>query len=218
VGDWHCCPLNYFYDFFKDYNIMRHDIDYIEWERINRCDIVIIGAGGMLDVTASFNANINRLLDKCETVIAWSIGFNTHDTQWFQGENFEPVKFNKFKLISIRDYHHKSGLDWLPCPSALAPEFAMTSELKRKIGIIEHQNLPIIGLPYDKISNAYNLHDVVEFITSSEVIVTNSYHMVYFSQLLRKKVVVYNKFSTKFDCFKYQPEFVECKNNDWGGG
>lgn len=45
VGDWICSPLNYFYDYFKKYNLIRHDIDFIDWNEIQREDIVIVGGG-----------------------------------------------------------------------------------------------------------------------------------------------------------------------------
>lgn len=208
AGDWSCCPLNYYFDFFKQYNLMRHDIDFIDWNEVNRHDVVILGGGGMIDVTRSFNVAINRLLERCDTVIAWSIGHNTHNRQWYQGNEFEKIDFRKFKLISIRDYHHPSGLEWLPCPSALAPEMRAHGATKRKIGIVEHRSIPIAGLPYDKISNACTLLEIADFIAGSETVVTNSYHVTYWAQLMGRKAVVFNKFSTKFDYFKYKPEFV----------
>lgn len=214
VGDWNCCPLNYFYEFFKCYNLMRHDIDFIGWEQISKEDVVIIGAGGMLNVTQSFNVNINKLLDKCDTVIAWSVGFNTHNEQWFQGDDFERINYERFKLISIRDYNHPSNLEWLPCPIALTPEVKKKNAILRKIGVIEHKNLSLPELPYEKISNAYNIDEITDFISTSETIVTNSYHMVYLAHLMNKKAVVINKFSTKFDYYKYKPEFIEKANNE----
>ncbi|MBQ4133719.1 MAG: hypothetical protein IJD04_08330 [Desulfovibrionaceae bacterium] len=123
TGDWTCSPLNYFFEYFNQFNLVRHDMEYIDWNNISRDDIVIIGASGMLYVAASVNQNINRCIEKCDTVIAWSVGFNTHNHLWYQGNNFEDIPFDQFKLISIRDFNHPSGLEYLPDPTCLAKEF-----------------------------------------------------------------------------------------------
>lgn len=94
LGDWLCSPLNYYYEYFSKFNIVRHDIDFIDWHEIKRDDIVIIGGSGMFNVTISFNENINKLLNRCDNVIAWSVGFNTHDKQWFQGNEFPDILIN----------------------------------------------------------------------------------------------------------------------------
>lgn len=213
IGDARCCPLNYYFYYFQQYNLMRHDIDYIDWNEINPQDIVIIGGGGMLNVTQSFNSTINMLLNKCDCVIAWSVGFNTHDQQWFQGDKFEEINLDKFELISIRDFNHPTGTEWVPCPSALSYELDTTGVTTRKFGIIEHKSIKINGLPYDKITNSSNLQEVADFISTTDTILTNSYHMTYWAQLMGKKVIVLNKFSTKFDYFKYPPVFIPSTNN-----
>jgi hypothetical protein len=57
AGDWACCPLNHFYGFFESYNVMRHDIDFVDWRQISKDDIAIIGVGGVLNVTPSFRVS-----------------------------------------------------------------------------------------------------------------------------------------------------------------
>ena len=42
LGDWLCSPLNYYYEYFSKFNIVRHDIDFIDWHEIKRDDIEII--------------------------------------------------------------------------------------------------------------------------------------------------------------------------------
>lgn len=210
LGDWLCSPLNYYYEYFSKFNIVRHDIDFIDWHEIKRDDIVIIGGSGMFNVTISFNENINKLLNRCDNVIAWSVGFNTHDKQWFQGNEFPDILINKFKLCTIRDYNHDSKIEYLPCPSVFAFANSNFEIIKRKFGIIEHKDLPINGDFYgiERISNAYSLSEVKNFISTSECIITNSYHMGYWSLLLKKKVIIVDKFSTKFDYYKYRPIFI----------
>lgn len=213
AGDWYCSPLLYYYDYFMQFNIIRHDVDYIDWGVIEKDDVVIIGGSGMLYVTLSFQRAINRLLDQCDTVIAWSVGFNTHNHQWYQGDQFPNIDFERFALIAIRDYNHPSGLNYLPCPSVLALDRPNRDiVIKRKYGVIEHKDLPIAGLSgFNRIKNSATLSEIQEYIESSEAIVTNSYHCAYWTQLLGKKTIIVNKFSTKFDYFELPPQFIEAE-------
>lgn len=152
-------------------------------------------------------------------MIAWSAGFNTHDKQWFQGTDFPTISMDKFSMLSIRDYQHPSGIEWLPDPSAAAiPKDFLKSQQNtiRKYGVIEHKDLPIKGIGYieDRIKNSESLYNILKFICESEVVITNSYHCAYWSILLQRKTIVINKWSTKFNYFKYKPEFIESKNED----
>ncbi|MBQ7166863.1 MAG: hypothetical protein IJR93_07975 [Treponema sp.] len=211
AGDWNCCPLMHWYSYFRDFSVIRHDIDFVDYAIINRDDIVIIGAGGMLNVTVSFNKAINKILDLCDTVIAWSVGFNTHNEQWFQGNDFPRIDLSRFAMIAIRDYEHHSGIEYLPCPSvfSLYRTEELNISLVRKYGLIEHVSLPVDN-PFfsDKINNSESISKIAEYIRTSEVIITNSYHCAYWTVLLGRKCIVVNKFSTKFDFFKYKPEFI----------
>ncbi len=183
VGDIHCCPLYYYYSFFKDYNLMRHHFDHVDWGQIGKRDIVVIGGGGMLSAYPSINATINRLLSACDTVIVWGAGENSLYDIWPYGATlgleFPEIDFSRFAMIGVRDYNHPLGLEYLPCSTALVPELRRSGKIKRRIGVIEHLLMPINGLPYDKISNASSMDEVTDFIATSDTIVTNSYHMTY---------------------------------------
>lgn len=205
AGDMNCCPLFYFKSYFGQYNTVIHDIYQIHFDKILEDDIVVLGGGGMLYCDRIFQSNIIRLLNACKNVIAWGVGFNTHTGQRIN----EDIDFNRFKFISIRDYNHKSGLTYVPCPSVFRLDYSKTENMTpvRKIGIIEHHKFRISGFIYDKINNSYNIDRIIRFILQSEVIITNSYHIIYFCQLLGKKVICINKFSDKFDYFKYKPVF-----------
>ena len=204
VGDAVCSPLSYYYNFFKDYNIIRHDIDHINWIEISRYDVIIIGGSGMLYVTEEFQKNINKLLDICLIVIAWSVGFNTHSGRPINNQ----VDTYRFKLIGIRDYLHPSRLDYLPCVSCLAAELDKVLAIKRHIGIIDHKYFPVnSSIQGERINNSQSFQDITDFIASSEIIISSSYHNIFWAVLMGKKAICANPFSTKFDFFRYKPVF-----------
>jgi hypothetical protein len=163
----------------------------------------------------TWNANISRMAALTANVIIWGVGYNTVDNKKLSAA----LDVEKFKLISIRDHNHESRLPWVPCVSCKAPEFSKVSEVKRSFGIIEHHKIPIkggnikelAGARIEKITNSYTIDEITDFIASTEVVVTNTYHIVYFSQLMEKKVICINPFSTKFDYFKYKPMVLHGK-------
>lgn len=215
AGDWNCSPLEYYYWFFKNYNVIRHDIGSVDYNEIDRDDVVILGGGGLFNVLEPFNQAINRVLSLCDHVIAWSCGFNTHNEKMPSDIDPTPIDFDKFMLTTIRDYDHPSGIDYLPCPSVKALIIDKDRKPLRKYGILYHRNLSEINqLPFDSISNNESITRINDFILDSEAIVTNSYHGAYWASLLERKVIVVNKFSSKFDWFKYAPEFTEISLED----
>ena len=201
IGDWYCSPLQYYYNFFNKYIILRHDIEKIYWLEIAPRDIVIIGGGGLLYLSDNCQKTIQRLYATTPHVIAWGVGFNTH----YGRKIVQPLDLDSFQLISIRDYAHPSGLKYVPCVSCLAPELRKRTTVKRKIGIIEHPSRsPVPDQPYEKIGNNVSFEFLTDFIASSEIIWATSYHAAYWSILMGKRVIC-THWSTKFEHFKYKP-------------
>jgi hypothetical protein len=46
---------------------------------------------------------------------------------------------------------------------------------------------------------------MIEFIGNSEIVLTNSYHAVYWSVIMKKKCVLFAPRSEKYDFYKYPP-------------
>ena len=98
----------------------------------------------------------------------------------------------------------------------LDPAYVLTHyrPFKRRVGVYEHRDYPLrVGRPVapaDRMRNddqeaAADPLRVLEFLGSSEVVVTSAYHGLYWATLLGRKVVVANMFSSKFAAFPYPP-------------
>ena len=209
TGDWICSPICWYYDYFKNYNVIRHNINSVDWHVIGKNDLVILGGGGLLYASVEWNRTIERLLEKTAGVIAWSVGHNfQNNIKSLKKSSLVKIDFNKMDLVGIRDYKHESGLSWLPCVTCKSPELNKESDIKRRFGVVEHHYYPIKiakELPLEKINNSYTIEEITDFIASSEVIITNAYHIIYFSQLMGKKVICIDPFSDKYDYLKYKP-------------
>lgn len=196
-GDMASCPLGYF-PYFNKYKICKHDIYDVKFKKIKRDDVVIFGGGGLFDCLEEWNQNINRTLDICDNCFAWSVGFNTH-----HGTSVETkINFEKFKKITVRDFGHPSHFDFCPCVSCMV-DFP-NAELCRKVGVLEHKSFKL-DLPYPTINNSADIQTVLKFIAESSVIITDTYHVWYWSTLMGKRVILMKPFSTKFDYLPYPP-------------
>ncbi len=97
--------------------------------------------------------------------------------------------FDKFNMLSIRDYNHESGFRYVPCASCMIPCLNMKEDIKREIGIISHKDYIIENNEYDIITNSQNIYEIIDFIRTSTVIITNSYHGIYRATLMKRKVI-----------------------------
>ena len=210
TGDLACCPKHYYNEFFSLYNIYLHDIYYIRFNEIARGDIVILGGGGLFDCLEEWNQSINKLLDICDDVIGWSIGFNTHHGM---DNNIKTnINFNKFRLLCIRDYNHTSGLSFLPCVSCKSSLLDKTMATVRNLGILRHKDVIMKhSFPgYDLVKNSASMKIMTDFIAESENIFSNTYHGALWSMWMGKPTVI-DGFSTKFDFMNPAP--VQCSGD-----
>lgn len=206
TGDWNCSPLQYYWDYFSQFNIRRHDIRYIDYSSINKEDVVIFGGGGLFDYAEFTNRNINRVLETGAKCICWSSGLNTHSEF---GQSFETeVKWEKFTLCTLRDYENSKKIEYMSDVTCKHPSFDEEYSIKRKIGIATHKDYQIKDLNFDLITNNKSIEEIIRFIGESEVIVSNSFHMIYWAQLLGKKVICYAPFASKFFSYKYKPQYL----------
>jgi len=197
VGDLYCDPLRYFS--FGDRDVVEIDIDDKDcFREIPLGATVVVGGGGLLDARRKWNRNLRRLFSR-NRVIIWGAGSNTH----YDRKIGRPLDLTKATFVGVRDYN--SPFKHVPCASCMLPDLDREIGLQREVCVYEHKNVPIdhpalAGV--DRMDNGTDdIAGVLRFLNSSAAVVTNTYHGAYWSLLLGKRVVLYEKFSSRFDGF-----------------
>ena len=205
IGDISCSPLDYFPEFQKCFNCYVHTLKNINYSLINSDDFVIIGGGGLFECNENYQNSIIRLLSMPVKVIAWGVGHNLHsEGSPFYNDAINEIDYGKFFVLTTRDYEFK-GQRFMPCVSCMMKGLDRNLPIKRRIGIVEHHDIPINEFDFEKCSNSDSIEKVLDFIASSEIIISNTYHCSYWATLMKRKVIIYKPFSSKFLFFKYKP-------------
>lgn len=200
TGDLVICPKDILPEYFKNYVVQKYDNEDLKYLHFRKA-IYIIGGGGIIDQNDFWNPWINALIEKGNKVIGWGIGFNTH-----KGKTVSiPMNLDGFTLLGVRDLGQ--GYPWLPCVSCLKKELEMQRPVVRKIGCITHYENVTKKFDYDTIHNDRPFEELIKFIAETEILITNTYHMMYWATLMGKKVILFDPFSTKFDNFKWKPVY-----------
>jgi len=197
----------YFKDLFFSYPCVWHRILDVDFNLIKTNDWVIFSGG---DIYHPAEVGLfNKLIFKTGgRVIGWGCGYNLREGN----DKLLDTSLNKrgFALFTTRDYNFISEFGdperYLPCVSCMQPGFNIRTKIDREVVVIEHKWFPIHDFPeYEKSNNSIQALQLLNFIASSNVVITNSYHMTYWATLLSKKVILTGKYASKFDYFKYQP-------------
>ncbi|MFV9550528.1 polysaccharide pyruvyl transferase family protein [Algibacter sp. PT7-4] len=222
IGDYFCAPHLYFaplkdkqLDIF-DYKSLNNVVTN-NWINQITNNALIIGGGGLLN-RGSFDKQLHlfeQLKAKGKKTVLWGVGHNSKNKNEFGSISSYNIDINKFGLAGVRDYSMKAT--WVPCVSCMHPIFNNAFNETQEIGIIYHKktikNKQILNKlqNYPSTSNTTNLEDIISFIGKSNTIVTDSYHAMYWSMLLGKKVLAVPN-SSKFFDFKYPPVITSFNN------
>lgn len=215
IGDFYCGVHHYFdelnnkqLDIFDCQNQSAAIRD--EWVNKMTQSSLIIGGGGLLN-RESFSLQmkaLEHLAERGKKTVLWGPGHNSKNTSEFGKLTHYNIDTSKFGLVGVRDYGMKE--EWVPCGSCLHPIFDEKVTVTNEVGIIFHKNTlddqamvkKFEGFP--STANNAVFEDVVKFIGATDTIMTDSYHAMYWSILLGKKVIAFPN-SSKFYNFKYQP-------------
>ena len=208
AGDKRCCPYYYYESYFRQFNCQIVNLTSLRHIHIDKQDIIIIGGGGILDASRQWNDNIIYAMHKTKNIILWGCGYNNNGKI-----NFNSIPINKTLLAGIRDYQHPY-LRFVPCPSCKSVFFDRIKPVNASVGIIKHYgNTFTLNDSYngiDCILNSASMQEIVNFIHRHSIILSDSYHGLYWASLAGKKVGrLDNRNNSRFrDCF-YQYPYIQ---------
>lgn len=203
VGDLASGPYHYFR--FLSFEVVNYASRPAETS-----EAVIYGGGTLTGWLRSRGDNLPNMLR-----IAWGVGSTRHgDTvPWPDPEGFD--------LLGIREWseERENAGQWVPCASCMSQLFDVPYPVKHDAvlfvnadtGIKSRYPHQVRGLPV--MENTGSLADTIRFLGSGKVVVTNSYHGVYWATLLGRPVVCI-PYSSKFHGFKHPPAMSD-NGSDW---
>ncbi|KAJ1536900.1 hypothetical protein HK096_006703, partial [Nowakowskiella sp. JEL0078] len=233
IGDSNSSPFKYFPELTSNFIKFSVDIGnpYLvpSLRKANSTLPIIVGGGGLIGCMRAWDYNTKNLARISKNVIGWGIGFNMHKDLRY---NFvETRHLKKFALLGIRDVI--APYRWVPCASAMHPLLLELRDapIVRKVGFFVHKNYPFVvkngslisvnGYIYKKRvpfvygnwttnsrvnamkNDGHSIESVLNFISGCEVLVTSSYHGMYWATLMGKKVILNADFSVKFMYFPW---------------
>lgn len=206
VGDLYCNPSRYF----KFDNVQTGCIS--RYKSFNYKDAnVILGGGGL--IRRYFLKFIPEVLSKpYKNLAIWGIG---HNFGWKENIWWPDWVVNN-ELTGIRDYMKGYEKYYLPCVSCMHPGFDKKRDIKNDhVYFLHHHSSKYKPLKNDVVmyNDNINLDSVLDFLGSSNTIITDSYHGAYWGLLMGKDVRVVS-WTTKFDNFKCQPTIID-KIENW---
>ena len=208
TGDMASCPAQWFD--FPEHRVQNYD-EPLNGDTFTGCDTVIYGGGTMN------NWLVNQVAHPAvHDYIAWGIGSSRH------GETEPWPDPQGFKLVGVREWRAERWLEgtWAPCASCMSPLFDGTWPTKHEAVLFVNASpsiksrypVAVGGLPV--MENDRPMAEIVAFLGSAEVVVTNSYHGVVWATLLRRRVVCL-PYSSKFYGFRHPPAYSRDRGLDW---
>lgn len=147
----------------------------------------------------------------------WGAGHNSSDDVEFNKIQW-PKVLSRYKRVGIRDYSKTSRFAWTPCASCMHPALTESYAVKNDVIWFEHKKQMIKDFGQDSIprfvNSGSNIEQTIELLGSANTILTNSYHGAYWGTLLKKRVIVVGRWSSKFNFFKHQPTILG-KKEEW---
>ncbi len=214
VGDYYCAPHLYFdqlKDKYLDISNARSINPFKLKSFINSVsnNNLIIGGGGLLNI-GHFKVQMKlfeQLAHQGKKIVIWGAGHNDPgSTKGLSVKSYD-IDISAFDLAGTRDF--SLAPEWVPCVSCLHPIFDRNFREDQEIGILmgkKSAKKPELAnklADYPLSSNMTNLEEMISFIGKSHILVTDSYHAMYWGILMGKKVIAIPTTSKFFD-FKYK--------------
>jgi hypothetical protein len=171
---------------------------------------------------SKLNPLVKEYVDKLESKksprIIWGAGHNGDYQKKLKGTLEYPKWIRNFDLVGIRDYAQE--YEWTPCASCMHPALRKNYAIKNDVIWFEHKKQLIKSTEFGNepiprfINSGSNIEQTIELLGSANTIITNSYHGAYWGTLLRKKVIVVEAWSSKFNAMRHQPYMLN-KGEIW---
>lgn len=201
TGDLMSCPAQWFA--FPEHRVEDCDTP------VDDCTAVIYGGGVMA------NWLLGRELPPVPR-IAWGIGSSRHG----QADPWpDPPGFD---LVGVREWteEREAAGHWTPCASCMSPLFDREYPIKQEVVLFSNasssikntHSLAVGGMP--TMENDRPMAEIVPFLASAYVVITNSYHGVLWATLLGRRVVCV-PYSSKFFNFRHPPAYSYDRGLDW---
>jgi hypothetical protein len=187
IGDWFAAPRRYFR--FDDEQV---DIIHMEPEKLS--GLALVGGGGLIAET--FLPQMARLAaarSSLKGLVAWGLGesliVDRSGAPVSPYTGAMPDLLRRFDLVGVRDFG--TEYPWVPCVSCMMKQFDRPlAAPKHEIVLYEHKRIPIPIDGFPRITNAAgDIDEVLNFLASGEVVITNSYHGAYWATLLGRRVL-----------------------------
>ena len=186
---------------------------------LDQASHIVLGGGGLID-NIKFDPAFSKLKELyAEKIIIWGSGSNSANSEY-------KTDFTNIKHIGLRDFPGEHL--WVPCGSCLSSVLTEVIENRNHyctggIGILENDS----GAKVAKVSDCgingirrfgnkkVSMLEMVGFIASCDILVTSSYHAVYWATLVGIPVIGIPT-SSKFYSLKHKVPLA--KSNSWLGG
>lgn len=235
IGDWWAAPARYLSGLWRKKGFVTHilSLDCCSLEKLDKKANIVIGGGGILpaDPTHFRWKRIREIVEYFDGIkVLWGVG----DVYPWRLQNKElQTTLRTFHLIGLRaftlidEYKDVLGAEkvfFVPCASV----FAVHKFLKRGLNTCEEQIaavtylstkkdraiLPPLQKGPVKRNKGIDICAVLSFIASGKLVITNSYHGVYWALLFGNEICenALPKQCPKFFTLKYrtpQPQMLE---------
>lgn len=204
IGDRSCSPFNYVGELSSTGKVL--DL----YDATPPCEAVVYGGG---KIFGSLYSTLNSNDRNAALRIAW--GVSTVQSNPLSLRYFLSRK--SMHLVGSRDYGDKR-YEYAPCASCMSPIFDEKFKIEHDVVFYAHKEKTEqmnLGLPshIPKIDNhAKSMEEAIKFIASGDIVVTNSYHGVYWGLLLGRRVLCI-PFSNKFSHYRLSPGYSN--GSDW---
>ncbi|MEQ5788193.1 hypothetical protein J3454_09835 [Erythrobacter sp. NFXS35] len=189
-------------------------------ERLGNADLLIVGGGGLLEIDF-FRRGLQFLAENRKSTsrfVLWGAGHNNWQVgDWRKlKQNLELANYG-FDLVGVRDFG--CGYEWVPCASCMAPDLDEPPEPLFDVVMYAHAGtisnsaraatLPA-GMPM--LDNSAPFEQVIPFLASGDLVLTDSFHGMYWATLMGRRVIAFPS-SSKFYSMKHPVPL--CDPGDW---